>query len=277
MDLEFLVLLLPLLGLGFLTGGGESEAAPIVEGTGDDDEIYGTVGDDTVLSGAGNDFVNTYEGLDEIRLGDGDDTGTGGYDDDVLYGDAGNDVVVGGPENDIIWLGIGDDVSVDYVDQGDLEAGDDEIHGESGNDWLEDFQGSNAFYGGSGNDTLIAQDFPDLADAPDQLFGGTGRDILVGDDGDTVSGGTWLDSFYVHIDSADANPVTITDFDGTLETITLEFYDPSGTQVVDRANLEFATDDTTGDVTLIYSGQIVAQLMKPAVFNLDSVLLEAIV
>jgi hypothetical protein len=37
-------------------------------------------------------------------------------------------------------------------------------------------------------------------------------------------------------------------------------HDPSGTEVVDRANLAFTTDGSIGDVSLIYGGLIVAQL-----------------
>lgn len=273
--MELIFLLLPLLGLGFLVGG-DGAPTPATEGTEGEDTIYGTDGDDVVLAGAGNDFVNTYQGNDEIHYGDGDDAGTGSDGNDTLFGGAGNDGIVGGAGDDIVWLGEGDDASYDFVDQGDLEQGDDEIHGEGGADWIGDLQGSDRLFGDSGNDTLVALDSPDLDFAPDQLFGGTDDDLLVGDDADTLSGGEGLDSFIVHLDGPNDNPVTITDFDAALETITLELHDPSGAPVIDRASLAFTTDDATGDVTLVYDGQVVAQLTAPGVFNLDSVQIQAV-
>jgi Ca2+-binding RTX toxin-like protein len=79
--------------------------------------------------------------------------------------------------NPIIYVArrLGDD----FYDgkQGEVDAGDDTIHGEEGNDTIRDSRGIDILYGEKGRDVLNAVDHVDHIGA-DTLIGGTGKDIL---------------------------------------------------------------------------------------------------
>ncbi|MEO0316357.1 MAG: hypothetical protein RL404_34, partial [Pseudomonadota bacterium] len=115
-----------------------------------------------------------------------DDTITGLGGDDVIDGQAGSDWIDGGDGKDRI----------------DGSFGNDTLVGGAGNDTLRDDQGTNALYGGLGDDSLQAQSLT----ANQTMDGGAGNDTLIatgkavvleggdGDDALTAQGVFWSES-----------------------------------------------------------------------------------
>ncbi|TRO35078.1 HlyJ hemolysin-like protein [Pseudomonas sp. ALS1131] len=171
-----------------------------LEGTGQDDIIYGHADDDLITAQAGNDLVYGQDGNDEIHGGDGADTLYGGEGDDLLDGGAGDDQLDGGWGNDTLQGGEGHDLLIGG-------GGFDELYGGAGNDTLQGrglldggdgddlLEGSGELLGGAGNDTLLGQGF-------DTLRGGAGDDVLetysnAWDQGSNIlEGGTGNDTLY---------------------------------------------------------------------------------
>lgn len=116
-----------------------SNAAQILAGTPNDDEISTGAGDDTVNAQAGDDVVDaTGGGNNTINAGAGDDVVTGGTGDDEINGSLGADMLDGGAGSNILDGGFGADT---------LTANDE--------------AGANAadtLLGGAGADTLIGDD-----------------------------------------------------------------------------------------------------------------------
>ena len=98
-----------------------------MEGTPDDDLLWGFDTDDTLDGGDGNDSLNGGGGNDLLKGGDGNDSLSGGDGDDRLVGGGGNDILDGGSGSDTFVWGRG-----------------------GGNDHIYDF-------GGGANDTLELQ------------------------------------------------------------------------------------------------------------------------
>ena len=135
---------------------GTEEDDPSLQGTTEDDLIFGLRGNDTLEGGVGNDTLAGGEGADNLFGGVGDDT---------LEGGAGNDTLAG---ND----------GVDHLDGG---AGDDDLSGNAGDDTLEGGEGADKLFGNAGNDTLGGAD--------------KGNDTLLGgEDNDDLSGGAGKDT-----------------------------------------------------------------------------------
>ena len=105
----------------------------LLEGSEQDDELFGFGGNDTLRGGEGEDRLDGREGDDLIEGGGGNDRIARGYGDDTLYA---------GDGDDDIRIGLGDDV----------------VFGEGGDDRLTLFTpGANSFSeadGGEGTDTL---------------------------------------------------------------------------------------------------------------------------
>jgi hypothetical protein len=81
-----------------------------LDGTADDDLIYGNEGADTILAGEDDDLVYGWTGDDSIDGGIGNDTLTGDDGNDVLIGNDGNDELFGGAGDDTIIGGLGADI-----------------------------------------------------------------------------------------------------------------------------------------------------------------------
>ena len=120
-----------------------------------------------------------------------DDVLVGTEDDDKIYGRGGNDQIRGFGGNDWLNGNEGDDTLLGGL-------GDDVMFGGDGDDNMQDFDGSNVFFGGSGNDTIESRSFigtpvPQMvvhagagddeifADSVERLFvwGGDGNDSVV--------------------------------------------------------------------------------------------------
>lgn len=245
--MEF-ALLSALLGLGLLVGlvgGGDDDDEPRPANAGDDN-ITGTAGPDTFETGAGDDTVNSLGGDDKLFLGIGSDTANAGEGKDTVFAGGGADDVTGGPGNDSVFLEDGPDTSVPF-DLGGIpqDLGNDIIRGGTGQDTITDSLGANDLFGDEGADVLNAVDVPG-DNTPDTLKGGFGADTLIGDDGDTLTGegdpaNPQIDSFEGWFDEIGEDPITITDFDVTNETLILEFDSATFTTPLTNGDLSFNT------------------------------------
>lgn len=128
-------------------------SANSIEGSNDDDVMYGYGGDDELFG---------KYGYDTLFGGDGDDFLSGGWGKDNLYGGNGNDLMYGDDHYRYWWIEGGED---DFMDGGD---GVDSMYGMGGNDVM---------FGGAGNDLVSGQDGDDIMD------GGAGNDSLAGNGG----------------------------------------------------------------------------------------------
>jgi len=127
-------------------------------GTAGNDSIYGTSYSECILAFAGSDYIDAWEGNDTVNPGPGDDTVLGYY---------GNDVIDGG------FL---------YGDWQRDDQGNDDLYGESGDDFIIDWVGYDWAFGGDGNDTIDVRggSFADYVDA------GSGYDTVYANPNDTV-------------------------------------------------------------------------------------------
>jgi Ca2+-binding RTX toxin-like protein len=135
----------------------------ILEGTNQDDFLFGNQNENTIWA---------RDGVDRVHAGAGDDIVDGNGGADTVFGEAGRDVITGGPGPDRLHGEEGED---------DIEGQDepDALWGEDGNDRL--FGGENAdeLFGGAANDLL------DGGNGVDELFGQEGNDRLRARDGTT--------------------------------------------------------------------------------------------
>lgn len=95
-----------------LTG---TDGDDILNGTPEDDVIFGGEGDDDINGFAGNDTLCGGDGYDKLDGSDGNDILVGGSEDDTLVGWLGSDVVDGGPNEEVKGLRSRGDV-IDYSD-----------------------------------------------------------------------------------------------------------------------------------------------------------------
>ncbi|MBY6049388.1 M10 family metallopeptidase C-terminal domain-containing protein [Vannielia litorea] len=148
-------------------------------GGADDDTIDGGGGSDTIYGESGDDEITAQGGADEVYGGDGEDRILGGGGADDLNGDGENDTVNGQGGDDVIRGGEGYDTLIG----GD---GDDEIYGEAGIDKIFGGTGADIINGGGGSDKIYGQDGADDIRAEggaDTIFGGAGNDKIVGGSG----------------------------------------------------------------------------------------------
>ena len=180
-----------------LSGNGGND---LLGGAAGDDVLYGKEGADSLLGGDGNDTIRGASGADSVSGGAGNDqayldSGSDIYND--LSASGGNDTVEGGSDSDYIFSG----------------AGNDSLYGGSGNDVILDPAGRNTLSGGDAWDTLFGLDT--IEGSADLLLGGQGNDWILGDDGDTLTGGTETDRFITVEQDFPQRAVTITDFNQT--------------------------------------------------------------
>jgi Ca2+-binding RTX toxin-like protein len=157
-------------------------------------DIYGTNGDDTLNGTSDNDNIFGFDGNDTLLSGEGDDTLDGENGNDQLFGESGNDILGGGAGDDLLNGGDGNDLLWGQ-DGGDI------LRGGNGDDFLfgddlfssPNVQGNDLLEGGEGQDYLVGYGGADRLDGgagPDYMEGNAGDDTYVVDDyGDTVTEG----------------------------------------------------------------------------------------
>lgn len=207
-----------------------------------------------------------------MQFGSEDDTSAGTADADAMYLDEGDDLATGGEGDDRIFLGNGQDSTVQLNEDGSFDIagmeGDDFIRGGAGRDILVDSLGSNTIFGDTGYDRMNSVDAEGDEGTPDTMYGGFGNDVLFADNGDVLSGGAQDDRFQITV-TDDMDPVTVTDFaDGD----TLFLRDPEGGfQIIERISSEVSEsgEDTNvmvdGELVLIMQG--ITELPEDAIGN----------
>ncbi|MEH1923154.1 phytase [Nostoc sp.] len=177
----------------------------------------------TLLAGDGADFVEGTEN-NTIQAGSGDDTVLVGSNSSVSGGDGDDQIVIGqnGPaKNTNADGGNGNDV-ITVVEA----SGSNNLFGAAGDDTLTVIEGSHqSLFGGSGNDTLTSNDSNNrlyggsgddklFSNANDSVFGGDGDDVLFAGQqgGNSLSGGTGADQFWIANASLPTSKNIVTDF-----------------------------------------------------------------
>jgi len=247
-----------------LTGGYSEVEGGVVNMLAAQIPYTGTVAGVEVQANALNNTINAGSGNDTVVGFDGDDLISGDAGDDVLYGNNGVDSVVEGDGDDQIFLGDGDDVSgsSELADASQM-LGDDVIRGGAGFDEIVDHLGANQLFGDQGADVLDATDGIVAADptasiadfgTADTLNAGAGADTLIGDDDDTMIGGTGTDNFtairdFTRVQAA----VQVVDFDVSEDVLTVSQNTPTDV-------IEFTFDAAQNGVVATVAGQAVAVL-----------------
>ncbi len=187
-------------GTGFNDSIGGGEGADTLQGAGGADLMSGGLGNDSLLGGDGADTIYGDGGADTIRGDIGADIILGGAGNDTLEGGAGNDTLDGGAGTDTanyadraLAVAINPFINTAAVTGGELDtiSNIENFTGGSGNDTIQGTFGVNAISGGGGNDLIYAFDGADLVD------GGAGNDVIAGGIGDdTITGGDGGDWLY---------------------------------------------------------------------------------
>ncbi|WGV28780.1 esterase-like activity of phytase family protein [Halotia branconii CENA392] len=184
----------------------------------------------TLFTGDGADFVEGTTG-NTIQTGNGEDTVLIGSKSSVSAGDGDDSIFVGqngGASNTTADAGNGDDriTVVEASGSNNLlgGAGDDtltvvegsgqSLFGGSGNDTLQSNGSNNRLYGGSGDDKLFANE-------NDTLVGGDGDDALFAGQkgGNSLTGGTGADQFWIANASLPTSKNIVTDFTASIDVI----------------------------------------------------------
>jgi Ca2+-binding RTX toxin-like protein len=255
-----------------LIGGNSKD---LLSGLGGDDSLRGGREDDILFGFAGNDTLKGDAGVDVVIAGIGNDT---------VWGMDGNDILLGNGGNDLLLGGGGDDVLVDY-------SGSDTLNGGAGDDFLLSIDQSDKItpfdiLASGGTPSLNESNFgtslrttfgadADLGDdditalyeevrggartenTPDVLEGGAGNDVLLGDDGDTMTGGSGTDLFavYTNPDLAQSNdPVVITDFDTKTDILQISVEDDG------KGAVTLADDPSGLGTQILYRNDVIALL-----------------
>jgi Ca2+-binding RTX toxin-like protein len=177
-----------------------------LDGGGGDDTLIGNAGKDTMKGRDGNDWLYGYGGDDDISGGNHDDHLFSGGGIDTLHGDAGNDELVAdspfGGDRAFLYGGADDDVLVAFRAPAEMygEAGNDQLFGGLGNDWLDGGENDDDIFGNEGKDVLIGGQGNDLLQGgigDDELYGGGDNDELFGELGnDYCDGGAGDDLLF---------------------------------------------------------------------------------
>ena len=164
-----------------------------------------------IVANGEDNFVHAPTKNVDIRLGAGNDSAQV-KNNSILWGEAGNDTLTANDDRDQLYGGDGDDLlngaSGAHRDGGAGNdslswtvndgtglggAGDDTITGGAGNDTIDGGSGRDSLIGGAGNDLITG------GAGPDWIDGGSGNDTIHAGPGDTVTGGTGIDSFYTSL------------------------------------------------------------------------------
>ncbi|MEG3179556.1 beta strand repeat-containing protein [Sphingomonas sp. LT1P40] len=202
------------------------------------DTIYGGDGDDVIIGGTGYNAA-VYPSTDRLMGESGNDTiyvrddgalVSGGSGDDTVYGGAGADEISGDSGQDQLFGGGGND----GISGGD---GDDRIEGGDGNDTLVGNRGKDDLSGGDGDDTIFAGNNQVDDNETDRIFAGAGADTIWASAGDTIDGGTGLDTLHL---SARLTQAISADF--TAGSVTIAGGSISGIEAIPQLLLSDADD-----------------------------------
>lgn len=177
------------------------EHSNTIEGSSENDRIFGGVGADSILARLGDDKLYGMDGDDTLKGGWGDDLLDGGPGDNLLIGSFGNDLFVMSRGQSTVDGGSGVD-TVDYSDakpsilvdlmytrinardaEGDTYSGVENVVGTLGADNIRGTLLANNLVGGGNVDYIFGRRGNDTLDGGignDVLFGGVGADILNG-------------------------------------------------------------------------------------------------
>jgi Ca2+-binding RTX toxin-like protein len=218
--------------LGGIVIGDWGNLGYLIEGTSDDDTLYGSKGNDSILGLAGNDTLYGAEGDDTLDGGAGNDILDGGLGADLMFGGDGIDTVTYNYAGSGVTADLAFSTGTIGAAQGDRYSGIENVFGSNFSDDINGNAGDNRLDGSGGNDELSG------AGGNDMLFGGTGDDVVAGGRGsDTLIGGLGLDILVgngVHDIAADTFVLlrhggrdVITDFQGGVDTIALDGFTPA--------------------------------------------------
>jgi hypothetical protein len=200
----------------------------LIQGTEEDDTLYGGNEDDTIFSFGGNDTIYAGEGNNSVVAGNGNNT---------VYGGAGNDVINVGKDNNIIYAAEGNNSVV-------AGNGDDLIYAGSGNDIINAGNGNNTIYAAEGKNQITTGNGDDL------IYAGSGNNLIsTGTGNDTVYVGSGLNRFIL---AAGLDSVTIYDFTSNDQI-------SRGAGLSSNASL---TVSISGDDTLISAGSDLLATLK---------------
>ena len=257
-----------------------TDAGEFIEGDASNNRITGEGGDDTLSAGAGDDEVYGMEGNDQLKGGDGNDTMFGGNSTDIMDGGAGsdtlsgendNDQLDGGAGNDSLHGGMGDDIATGGADR-------DVVKGGFGHDTLYGGQDEDTLFGGWGDDDIYGIE-PETAlsgtpdfDEGDFLNGGSGDDDIFAGNDDTVTSGEGADDIYLGDWIRDGHAVSVLDYNGAEDSLTIIFDDSDG---AGAPQVTVAEDPSRpGTAQILLDGQIIAVVPGAPDLTADQVLLE---
>jgi Ca2+-binding RTX toxin-like protein len=244
------------------TAGNDNNNYPgpgTLNGTINDDDIFGLTGEDLLLGyegndnldgGGGNDYLNGYDGDDYLDGGDGNDGLLGGRGNDLLEGGSGNDYLDGQEGDDFMVGGVGNDEY--YVDSiGDVVV-------EEANSGIDTISYSSfinvpfSYTLGANIENLIAgapisevrgnslNNYLAGGDIAQLIAGEAGNDTLRGGLGDitghdTLVGGTGNDVYQVYVSSYEVR------YGGAEDTII-----EAANEGIDTVQVTYATHYTLG-------------------------------
>ncbi|MCU1358213.1 MAG: alkaline phosphatase, partial [Acidimicrobiales bacterium] len=192
------------------------------------DKVTGGPGVDAISTNMGDDVVTDTDGGNSIYAGDGNDTVTVGSGSDEVRGGPGDDVIEdsgndgkarpGWPANQDLWGEAGNDTIT--MTGSTAPSTYDNVTGNDGNDTLIATDGTQAMFGGAGNDSLEGRGGNDRVfgdDGDDTVDGGAGDDwigdsagkntLIGGANADRIEGGAGEDIVSY---AGRTNPVTVT-------------------------------------------------------------------
>ncbi|MEM7470504.1 MAG: calcium-binding protein [Pseudomonadota bacterium] len=257
-----------------------------------DDTLTGSSVENNFLAGAGDDSLSGLGGDDTLDAGAGDDTLSGGSGADSLLGGDNDDVLIGGTGADTLDGGTGFDI-VDYSSEasavfvstsfgngsggwaaaGDILTSIERVIGTDFGDSLRGNNGSDQYFGGDGDDTIVGGSEFNTHDRDilhgeggndyiasgnnltplnsswarngDELDGGDGNDTLIGGAAqDTIIGGSGNDS----ITGGDENDLI--DAGSGVDTINADLGADTIDGGADFDNLSYSLSDAGVSITL---------------------------
>ncbi|MCD2183556.1 calcium-binding protein [Rhizobium sp. GN54] len=141
------------------------EQIAIISGSGDDtftggdnvNDFQGGGGNDRLVGGKADDILSGEDGDDILEGGKGADFLGGGLGNDTISAGSGSDVIISDPSHSKDWWRYSEEDWSQFRDDDTIDAG-------NGNDFIEDFAGTNTIFAGAGNDVVRSSRFTYLAD-----------------------------------------------------------------------------------------------------------------